>query len=175
VRVQNLTALLLSAAMLLPAQTAKPLEAKSAPPMPQWDQLFPNEKILEMMRGYAKSYPEWVKLESLGKTSLGGDTWLLTITNPATGPADSKPALYLDGATHANEVQGTEVVMYTVDFVLKNYGKLPRVTELLDRGTVYAIPMMNIDSRGKWFTEPSTPNYPRTLPVRIDDDRDGSR
>lgn len=172
-RVQNLLALLMSVVMLLPAQNVKPLEAKVPAPAPQWDQLFPNDKILDMMRGYAKSYPEWVKLESLGKTSLGGDTWLLTITNPKTGSADSKPALYLDGATHANEVQGTEVVMYTVDFILKNYGKLARVTELLDRGTVYAIPMMNIDSRGKWFTEPSTPNYPRTLPVRIDDDRDG--
>jgi hypothetical protein len=153
----------------------KSLKPKLAPPDPNWDRLYPNAQILEMMRGYQRAYPEWVKMESLGKTSAGGDTWLLTITNPKTGPADSKPAVYIDGATHANEIQGTEVCMYTVNFVLKNYGKLPRVTEFLDRGALYVIPMMNIDSRERWFTQPATPNFPRTLPVSIDDDRDGAK
>jgi hypothetical protein len=151
----------------------KSLKPKVAAPDPNWDRLYPNAQILEMMRGYQRAYPDWVKMESLGKTSAGGDTWLLTITNPKTGPAESKPAVYIDGATHANEIQGTEVCMYTVNFVLKNYGKLPRVTEFLDRGTLYVIPMMNIDSRERWFTQPATPNFPRTLPVSIDDDRDG--
>jgi hypothetical protein len=32
---------------------------------------------------------------------------------------------------------------------------------------------VNVDSRDKWFTEPATPNFPRTIPVKIDDDRDG--
>jgi hypothetical protein len=144
-----------------------------APPDPQWDRLYPNAEILTMMRGYEAAYPGWVKLESLGKTSAGGDTWLLAITNPKTGAAETKPAVYIDGATHANEIQGTETVMYTVNFVLKNYGKLPRVTEFLDRATLYAIPMMNVDARARWFSQPSTPNFPRTLPVAIDDDRDG--
>ncbi len=167
---RNLIALILVGAMLTPAA---PITPKTTPPDPNWDRLYPNAQILEMMRGYAKAYPDWVKLESLGKTSAGGDTWLMTITNPKTGPAESKPAVYIDGATHANEIQGTEVTMYAVNFVLKNYGKLPRVTEFLDRGTLYVIPMMNIDSREQWFTKPATPNYPRTLPVSIDDDRDG--
>jgi hypothetical protein len=162
--------LLLSLTLLAQDLTLKP---KVAAPDPNWDRLYPNAQILEMMRGYQRAYPEWVKMESLGKTSAGGDTWLLTITNPKTGAPDAKPAVYIDGATHANEIQGTEVCMYTVNFVLKNYGKLPRVTELLDRATLYVIPMMNVDSRERWFTQPATPNFPRTLPVPIDDDRDG--
>ena len=149
------------------------LSAQVAPPDPQWDRLYPNAEVLEMMRGFEKAYPGWVKLESLGRTSAGGDTWLLTITNPKTGSAESKPAVYIDGSTHANEIQGTETTLYTVHFVLKNYGKLARVTEFLDRATLYVIPMMNIDSRERWFSQASTPNFPRTLPVPIDDDRDG--
>ncbi|MBM3760097.1 MAG: peptidase M14 [Acidobacteria bacterium] len=156
----------LLAASLLAAQ-------QPAPPDPAWDRLYPNAKVLELMRGYERSYPGWVKVESLGKTSAGGDTWLMTITNPATGAASSKPAVYVDGSTHANEIQGTETTMYIVNFVLKNYGKLPRVTEFLDRATLYLIPMMNIDSRERWFRQPSNPNFPRTLPVPLDDDRDG--
>lgn len=144
------------------------------PPDPQWDRLYSNPEVLEMMRGFERGYPGWVKMESLGKTSAGGDTWLLTITNPKTGPASAKPGVYIDGSTHANEIQGTETVLYAVNFVLKNYGKLPRVTEFLDRGVLYAIPMMNVDSRERWFTQPATPHFPRTLPVGIDDDRDGA-
>ncbi len=149
--------------------------AAQAPPAPdpKWDRLYPNAEILEMMRDYERAYPGWVKVESIGKTSAGGDTWLMTVTNPKTGAADTKPAVYIDGSTHANEIQGTETTIYTVDFVLKNYGKLPRVTEFLDRGTLYVIPMMNVDSRARWFQDPSTPHFPRTLPVGIDDDRDG--
>lgn len=149
------------------------LQAQPPAPDPNWDRLYPNAEILAMMRGYERAYPGWVKVESLGKTSAGGDTWLMTITNPKTGPAHTKPAVYIDGSTHANEIQGTETTMYTVNFVLKNYGKLDRVTEFLDRATLYVIPMMNVDSRERWFSQPSTPNFPRTLPVAIDDDRDG--
>lgn len=156
----------LLAASLLAAQ-------QPAPPDPAWDRLYPNAEVLELMRGYERSYPGWVKVESLGKASAGGDTWLMTITNPATRVASSKPAVYIDGSTHANEIQGTETTMYTVNFVLKNYGKLPRVTEFLDRATLYVIPMMNIDSRERWFSQPSNPDFPRTLPVPLDDDRDG--
>jgi hypothetical protein len=147
--------------------------AQTQAPDPKWDRLYPNAEVLQLMRDYEKAYPGWVKLESLGKTSAGGDTWLLTITNPKTGAAETKPAVYIDGSTHANEIQGTETTLYTVNFVLKNYGKLPRVTEFLDRATLYVIPMMNIDSRERWFTQASNPNFPRTLPVPIDDDRDG--
>ncbi len=147
--------------------------AQTQTPDPQWDRLYPNAEVLQLMRDYEKAYPGWVKLESLGKTSAGGDTWLLTITNPKTGAAETKPAVYIDGSTHANEIQGTETTLYTVNFVLKNYAKLPRVTEFLDRATLYVIPMMNVDSRERWFTQASNPNFPRTLPVPLDDDRDG--
>ena len=151
-KTQALISLILCGALMGQSQVLTP---KVAPPDPQWDRLYPNAQILEMMRGYAKAYPDWVKIESLGKTSAGGDTWLMTITNPKTGAADTKPAVYIDGATHANEIQGTEVTMYAVNFVLKNYGKLPRVTEFLDRATLYVVPMMNIDSRERWFTQPA--------------------
>jgi hypothetical protein len=99
--------------------------------------------------------------------------WMVSIHNPKTGPELAKPAMYIDAATHANEIQGTEVCLYLIHYVLKNYGRLERITELLDRAVLYVLPMSNPDSRARWFTEPSTPNFPRTPPIRIDDDRDG--
>jgi hypothetical protein len=98
---------------------------------------------------------------------------MLTITNPATGSDLSKPAMYIDGNTHANEVQGAETALYTVDYLFKSYGRLDRVTELMDRATFYVLPMVNPDGRALWFKGPSDPDFPRTVMMPIDDDRDG--
>ena len=99
--------------------------------------------------------------------------WAVTLNNKATGDELSKPAMYVDGNTHANEVQGAEATVYTLDFLLRNYGRLERVTELMDRAVFYFVPMVNPDGRARWFEGPSTPHFPRTVMQAVDDDRDG--
>ncbi len=162
---------------VLPASPAlaapKPLEAKGKAPEPHFDRLMTYEQVTSLLQGYASAYPSWVKLESIGKSIEGRDMWLVTLNNPATGPDRAKPAMYVDGNTHANEVQGTEATLYTLDFLLQNYGKLDRITELLDRAAFYFVPMVNPDGRAHWFTGPSTAHFPRTVMVPVDDDRDG--
>lgn len=155
------------------AWAAEPLKPVKPAPDPAFNRLYPNDQIVKFLQGYAAAYPDWVKIESIGKGGDGDDIWALTITNPKTGAPGTKPAMYVDAATHANEIQGTEVTLYLINHMLKNYGKLPRVTELMDRATFYIVPMVNVSSRRKWFTEPATPSYPRTLVAKIDDDRDG--
>jgi hypothetical protein len=155
------------------ARAAEPIVPAVDPPEPHFNRLYDYEEITGLLRGYTRAYPDWVELESIGKSAEGRDMWLLTVNNPATGDDLSKPALYIDGNIHANEVQGAETALYTVDFVLENYGRLDRVTELLDRAAIYVIPMVNPDGRARWFEGPSTANFPRTVMVPVDDDRDG--
>ena len=156
-----------------PVWAAEPITATGAAPEPRFDRLYDYEEMTELMRAYVRAYPEWVELESIGRSIQGRDVWLLTVNNPSTGDDHEKPAMYIDGNIHANEVQGAETALYTVDFVLKNYGRLDRVTELLDRVAFYVIPMVNPDGRARWFEGPSTPHFPRTVMVPVDDDRDG--
>jgi hypothetical protein len=161
------------AAPLLGQPAAEPLEPRGEAPNPAFNRLYDYEEMTGLLRAYARAYPEWVTVESIGKSLQGRDIWLLTVNNPATGEVLSKPAMYIDGNIHANEVQGAETALYTVDFVLENYGRLDRVTELADRIAFYVIPMVNPDGRARWFEGPSTPNFPRTVMVPVDDDRDG--
>ncbi|HEX6200179.1 MAG TPA: M14 family metallopeptidase, partial [Thermoanaerobaculia bacterium] len=156
-----------------PALAAEPLTPRGEAPNPAFNRLYDYEEMTGLLRAYARAYPEWVTVESIGKSREGRDIWVLTVNNPATGPALSKPAMYIDGNIHANEVQGAETALYTVDFVLESYGRLDRVTELADRIAFYVIPMVNPDGRARWFEGPSTPNFPRTVMVPVDDDRDG--
>lgn len=165
--------ILMSLGLAAMAWGTEPLKPVKAPPDPAFNRVYPNAEIEKFLRGYAEAYPDWVKLETIGKGGEGDPIWAVTITNPKTGAHGTKPAIYVDGATHANEIQGTEVCLYLINYTLKNYGKLARLTELMDRATFYVVPMVNVSSRRKWFTQPATPSYPRTLIAKIDDDRDG--
>lgn len=161
------------ALLALPAFAADPIQPQGTPPSPAFNRLNTYEQIVDALKAYAAAYPKWTRLESIGKTIQGRDLWMITITNPATGPELSKPAMYIDGNTHANEVQGAEAALYTVDYLLKNYGRLPRVTEILDRSVFYILPVLNADGRALWFKGPSDADFPRTVMVSVDDDRDG--
>ncbi len=152
---------------------SEPLKSTGKAPEPGFNRVHTYDEIVALLRGYQAAYPRWVRLESVGKSGEGRDLWMLTVHNPATGAELDKPALYIDGNTHANEVQGADTALYTVDFVLKSYGRLPRVTELLDRAVLYVLPVVNPDGRVRWFDGPSTPDFPRTVMVPVDDDRDG--
>ncbi len=154
-------------------RAAEPLKPQGNPPAATFNRLHPYEEIVDLLKGYAAAYPKWTRLESIGKSGQGRDLWMIAITNPATGPELSKPAMYIDGNTHANEVQGAETALYTVDFLLRNYGRLPRVTEMLDRSVFYVLPVVNPDGRALWFKGPSDADFPRTVMVPVDDDRDG--
>ncbi|HEV2844672.1 MAG TPA: M14 family zinc carboxypeptidase, partial [Thermoanaerobaculia bacterium] len=164
---------LLAAASPSLLRAAEPLRPQGTPPSPAFNRLNPYEDIVGHLKGYAAAYPKWAKVESIGKSGQGRDLWMITITNPETGPELSKPAMYIDGNTHANEVQGAEAALYTADYLLKNYGRLPRVTEMLDRSVFYILPMVNPDGRALWFKGPSDSDFPRTVMVAVDDDRDG--
>jgi hypothetical protein len=159
-------------ATLSPA-VAAPLKPEGPPPPATFNRLHDYDEISDLLKGYAKAYPKWTKLESLGKSIQGRDLWMVTLNNPATGPELSKPAMYIDGNIHANEVQGGETALYTVDYLLKNYGVLPRVTEMMDRSVFYILPMVNPDGRALWFKGPSDADFPRTVMMPVDDDRDG--
>jgi hypothetical protein len=169
-----LTTLALLAAVSPSADmAADPLRPQGNPPAVGFNRLHTYEEIVGILKGYAAAYPQWARLESIGKSGQGRDLWMITLTNPATGSDLSKPAMYIDGNTHANEVQGAEAALYTVGYLLENYGKLPRVTEMLDRSVFYILPMVNPDGRTLWFKGPSDADFPRTVMVPVDDDRDG--
>src|SRR3712207_7217418 len=47
---------------------------------------------------------------------------------------------WIDANTHAGEVTGSAVALYTIGHHLANYGRDPRVTTLLDEHTLYVLP-----------------------------------
>jgi len=129
-----------------PAMAVKPTPIGTGPvPALSFDHFLDYSQLTELLRAWEKARPQLVKMESLGKTPEGRELWFLTLTNGATGPAESKPALLVDGNMHAIEWTGG---MAALDFtwkLLRDYGTDERVTHLLDTRTVYVLPRMTPD------------------------------
>ena len=68
-----------------------------------------------MMDKMQREFPEYVKVESIGKSFEGRDINMLQITAPSVAKgenAPSKPAIFMTGATHARELISTSLNMY---------------------------------------------------------------
>ena len=138
-----------------------------------WNRLYSYEQVLGICDKLATAYPEMLTLETIGESFEGRKMVALTLNIEKTGPHHSKPALYIDGNIHGNEVQGTEVVLYTIWYLTKSYGKVEQLTVLMDRCAFYFVPMVNPDGRAYWFDKPNSANSSRGGQKPTDNDGDG--
>jgi hypothetical protein len=138
-----------------------------------WNRYYTNEGLLEIYQQLVKAHPNLVRLESIGKSYEGRDLWLLTVTNHNNKPHYQKPAMWIDGNIHANEIQTSEASVYTAWYLLENYGKNAFITELMDDKVFYIMPVMNPDGREHYMNRPNNFSSPRSGTMTIDDDGDG--
>lgn len=138
-----------------------------------FNRFYDYEQMSDAMTRLAAAHPEVCSLVSIGKSSQGRDMWLLTINDPATGPDTSKPAMWIDGNIHGNELQAAETVLYTAWYLLEGRDEIPAIADLVSDHAFYLMPMVNPDGRAGWFDGPSTPHAFRTGMKPTDDDDDG--
>ncbi|MCU0724208.1 MAG: M14 family metallopeptidase [Planctomycetes bacterium] len=155
--------------LLAPATRA----AGGAVPELRFDRLYDGAALTEALGALRDAWPEGLRLESLGKSSQGRDLTLAILADPAGPPERDRPAIWIDAAIHGNEVQGTEVCLYTLWYLLENRRRLPEIAALLRRVTFYVLPCVNPDAREHWFAPAGTPEFPRSGLEPLDEDHDG--
>lgn len=153
------------------------LAALGSPPNPKvavnWDRFYDHAGLLEIGRRLAAAHPDRIKLGTIGRSTQGRDMFLLTVTNFDTGEADRKPAMWIDGNIHSNEIQGSEFSLYTAWYLAEMADRVPAVDSLLDRYTLYIVPSINPDARDHYIHRPNTASSPRTGLAPRDNDGDG--
>lgn len=138
-----------------------------------FNRLYDYPELVEAMRALVKGHPDLLTMSSLGKSVEGRDLWCVTINNPKTGPDAAKPAMYVDGNIHGNEIQGGEACLYLIWYLAENRGRIKALQDLTDERAFYVVPTVNPDGRAYWFTGPNTTNSSRSGKSPRDDDRDG--
>ncbi len=140
----------------------------------RYDRYLDEVEMIEALKALNKAYPQLTQLDEVGKSEEGRPIMCLTLNNRKTGHYLDKPAIYVDGNIHGNEIQAGEVCLYLADYLLGQYGKNSRLTELLDRTVFYVIPVVNVDGRHHFiYGMASSGGGNRSLRIPTDDDNDG--
>src|SRR5690606_18132862 len=135
-----------------------------------WNRYYTYEGTVDIMQRIAKAHPDLAKLESIGKSFQGRDIFVLTISDFKTGDPAKKPAMYIDGNIHSNEIQGTEFSLYTAWYLTEMFGELDFIRELLGDKTFYIVPTINPDARNEYMNNPNTAHSPRSGMIVLDND-----
>lgn len=114
-------------------------------PVPRFDTFYRHAELTRLLHDYADARPELVRVVSIGKSYEGRDIWLATVTNSATGPAEDKPALWVDGNIHATEVSPTHACLHLLHSLCTRYSKDAEATRCLDTRAFYICPRINPD------------------------------
>ncbi len=138
-----------------------------------WKRYYSYAEWTKIMHDIQAKYPQLADIESIGKSRMGRDQYLLTITAKSTGAHDTKPALWVDGAIHGNEVNGITCSLYVIWYLLTRYDYDPFVHELVDNTTFYILPGFNVDANESYVSFPNTANNPREPYRPEDNDGDG--
>ena len=139
----------------------------------RFDHYYTLDQVYDALQALNKAYPQLTVLEVAGKSEEGRPLYVMTVNNPKTGAPLDKAGIYVDGNMHGNEVQGGDISLYLLDYILGNYGKISEITRLLDRTSFYVVPVVNVDGRYHFFADANTSSNNRGLRVPTDDDHDG--
>ena len=164
---------------LVPQEAPRPqgfpgLAAGRAPEVEiAWNRLYDTDALYAHFDRLAARWPELLTMEVIGHSIESRELRVYTLHDPATGPAADKPAMWVDGNVHGNEVQGGEAVLYLAWYLLENRDTNARARELLDGCVFYLMPSVNPDGRASWFARAHNAHSSRTGVQPVDDDRDG--
>src|SRR5918998_3018390 len=110
------------------------------------------EELTRTLRDRAEEYPKLCRVRSIGKRYGGREIWLAELTNSGTGQADTKPAFWVDGNTHAGEVTGSMAALYLIEHLLEKHGSEDLPTRLLDEQAFYVLPRLSPDGAERYLT-----------------------
>lgn len=116
------------------------------------DHYYLHDEMMTLLRQLAAAHPDFARLSSIATSPEGRDICLVTLTDFRTGDDLDKPAYWIDANTHASEVAGNAVALYTVDWVLGHLED-PDVASLLATRTLYVLPRLNPDGAEYCLTQ----------------------
>ncbi|MCK6446885.1 MAG: hypothetical protein L6Q99_10875 [Planctomycetes bacterium] len=127
-------------------------------------------ELVSTLEKLAGAYPEFVTLETVGESSGGRPLLFATVGERSRGPLETRPALVWVAGLDADDVVGTELVLYALYDLLQNHARDPRATELFARTTLYLVPSVDPDRRAELFAGRARAAEAGAGAVRLDRD-----
>lgn len=112
----------------------------------EFDRHLRYDDLVAWLHAMAARYPDLVTLETYGRSHEGRDLWLVSVTDSATGPHDSKPAHWVDASIHAVELTATVAACHLLHRLVTGHADGDAmVAQALQTRTFYIVPRVNPD------------------------------
>jgi hypothetical protein len=143
------------------------------------------EELTRQLRSWAESFPEVVRLVSIGQSGEGRELWQLVI---GRDPDRIRPSVWIDGNMHASELAGSSAALAIAEDVIalhldpdNRLHALPEhVREIVREVVFYVLPRMSPDgaeavlTTGRWVRSvPRDPRAGSVTPRWVSADLDG--
>jgi predicted deacylase len=133
----------LFAALILATVCSRALAVTS--PASRFDRNPTPQEVSDQMRALAAAYPDVAHLQVLGYSEMGREVNYLVI---ADGAAEGRPAVYLNGTHHGDELASTLSVTALARYVLQHRHD-DRIASLLRDYALYVQPVVNPDGMAR--------------------------
>jgi hypothetical protein len=127
------------------------------------------EEYVLRMETIANSYPDLVRMVSIGQSVQGREIWMLKISDNPDAEED-EPEFKYTSTMHGTEPVGAEMTLRLAELLMQSYGSDPELTELVDEMEIWLCPIHNPDGYvAGTYTNANGVNLNRDFPDRITD------
>jgi uncharacterized repeat protein (TIGR01451 family) len=102
------------------------------------------DQFVTRMQTITSSYPNLVRMVSIGKSVQNRDIWCLEITDNPDADED-EPEVKYTAAIHGDELTGIEITLRLAELLTESYGDNAYLTSLVDGMEIWLCPISNPD------------------------------
>jgi carboxypeptidase D len=104
------------------------------------------EEVAVLFDHLQKEFPDFVKVSSIGKSRENRDLLVIEIRKDVSRPRQLLTPMFKFVANmHGDETVGRQLLVYLAEYLLRNYGKVKEVTDIVDQTDIYLMPSLNPD------------------------------
>lgn len=110
----------------------------------KWNFYPTYQQYIDYMVGFASSYPNICKLDTVGQSMQGRLILALKISKNIAQD-EAEPQFLYTSSMHGDEITGYVLMLHLIDYLLTGYGIDPTVTELVNTTEICINPLANPD------------------------------